>query len=46
MNRSAICFAFTGTIAVIALLSASGFAGTSYFDVDREFYPYYPSLVK
>ena len=26
--------------------AASGFAETSYFDIDREFYPYYPSLVK
>lgn len=27
-------------------LSAPGFAETNYFDVDHEFYPYYPSLVK
>ncbi len=46
MKHSASGFILTTIIAVIALLSATGFAGTSYFDVDREFYPYYPSLVK
>ncbi|HEX9020730.1 MAG TPA: cytochrome c family protein [Nitrospirota bacterium] len=30
---------------VIVLLASASFAG-GYFDVDREFYPYYPSLIK
>ena len=39
----ALCFC----VLVAALFAAaSGFAETNYFPVDREFYPYYPSLIK
>lgn len=43
MNRSAvICL----SILLSVLVSAAAYAASEYFPVDRQFYPYYPSLIK
>ena len=46
MKQDGIFILLMLVILGLTVLSAPGFAETSYFDVDREFYPYYPSLVK
>ena len=33
-------------IVILLVMAAAGSAATSYFPVDREFFPYYPSLIK
>ena len=43
MRRYMICFILS---AIVALSSSPVFAASSVFEVNHEFYPYYPSLIK
>ncbi len=46
MNYSSILAATFAVLLGFVVYSPSGAAGKSYFDVDHDFYPYYPSLLK
>ena len=46
MNRTMQCILITLCILALAGAAAAGSAETGYFNVDRDFYPYYPSLIK
>ncbi len=46
MKVSVIFKAMVLSVVAAAVFSSAVFAGSDYFKVDREFYPYYPSLVK
>lgn len=37
---------FRWAVVLVGTLMATAAAGANYFEVDREFYPYYPSLIK
>ena len=46
MKRTMQCILISAFILTMAGTAAAGSVGAGYFEVDREFYPYYPSLIK
>lgn len=46
MLRKQLELSITTLVLLVCFLLGNAFAGSPVFDVDREFYPYYPSLMK